>query len=583
LCRHDPRNPHVYSPALASPATRRESSTGILVFVRRMLTRSLPLFFALMVAQAVVCQDTSAPSGFSVRGVVVNAVTGQPIPRAQISIDQDLAMLTGSDGDFSFDNVAAGEHAVSVRKPGYIGFGFFSGGGGVSATRPPETGPPHRIRVGADMPALTFPITPLGMITGHVTLSTADPADGIQVEVYHRELRNGRSHWVVVGRARTRSDGAFRIAGLAPGSYMIHTQASRDVPASAADGSPVWGYPAAYYPGVSDLAAAGVLTLTSGQQTQAEMTLVRQQFFPVTIVVQTSSETPMNFQILDSGGQPSGMSAAWDRREGVARASVPNGTWTLEAHAYGRAMEFGSATFQVNSAPVSFSISVSPVPHIPVIVNSEFSVASDPSQPNAAPAVALTAVFADGIGPSSSINTSDAAQPVLNLSQPGRYWIETESYGNAATYVSSITSGGVDLAANPLVVQPGSVPAAIEIALRNDPGTITGQIDSQNPGAAANPNTPGAESQVWVYAIPLFPTTASMHNVMPNSDGQFSFNNLPPGSYRVVACDSRQEIDYHTPEGLAAWAGKGQTVTVDPAGAASVQLTVVHGTTAVPQ
>jgi hypothetical protein len=48
----------------------------------------------------------------------------------------------------------------------------------------------------------------------------------------------------------------------------------------------------------------------------------------------------------------------------------------------------------------------------------------------------------------------------------------------------------------------------------------------------------------------------------------------------VVACDAAQEIDFHSTEGLAAWAGKGQTVTVDPGGTASVELEILHTTAA---
>ena len=63
-----------------------------------------------------------------------------------------------------------------------------------------QTVPPRRIQVGPDMPALSFAITPLAMITGHITLSTADPADGIQVQVYGRQSQNGHARWSLAGR-----------------------------------------------------------------------------------------------------------------------------------------------------------------------------------------------------------------------------------------------------------------------------------------------------------------------------------------------------------------------------------------------
>ena len=66
------------------------------------------------------------------------------------------------------------------------------------------------------------------------------------------------------------------------------------------------------------------------------------------------------------------------------------------------------------------------------------------------------------------------------------------------------------------------------------------------------------------------------------ASGQFTIPNLAPGSYRVIACDSPQEIDFHSAEGLAAWAGKGQTVTVEAGGTTSADLDILH-TTAAPE
>ncbi len=169
----------------------------------------------------------------------------------------------------------------------------------------------------------------------------------------------------------------------------------------------------------------------------------------------------------------------------------------------------------------------------------------------------------------------DSGRPRVATQRQRAWPLLGEGGGLAAAYVSSVTSGGVDLGSNPLVIVPGSTPPAVEVTLRDDGGTITGIIGSQTPGAP-NPNAAGESPQVWVYAIPLFSTAAALRNVMPNSDGQFSFYAMAPGSYRVVACDAQQDIDFHSAEGLAAWAGKGQTVTVDPGGTASVQLDVAH-------
>jgi hypothetical protein len=535
-------------------------------------------------------QETTSSAGYSVRGSVINAVNGQPIARALVTLNQDQAMLTNSNGTFAFDNLAAGEYMVSVNKPGFHGFGGMMAGMVMRVSpgaRRLQNTPPRRMQVGPDMPSLTLRITPLAMIAGHLTLSTADPADGITVEAFSREFQNGRAHWVVAAQARTRSDGSFRIANLEPGSYMISTQPSLDRPGAAGnDRGPVWGYPSLYYPGVTDAAAAGVLALGAGQQAEADITLVRQQFFPIAAFVHSSSDSPASFEILDSGSRTTGIYASWDRREGIARASVPNGTWTMEAHAYGKTMEFGSTTFQVNGAPVSFAISVLPIPHIPIIIRRDFQPSADGSQAtDSGPGMNLSLIRADDVGSGNfggggMTHTDDGhgTEWELNVMSPGRYWVQAQAF--APTYVSSITSGGTDLGSNPLVIVPGSTPAPVEVTLRNDPGSITGQIATQTPNASGTPAQPGERPQLWIYAIPLFSTAANLPEGSLQSNGQFTIPNLAPGSYRVIACDAQQNIDFHSPEGLATWAGKGQTVSVDPGGTASVDLDIVHITAA---
>jgi hypothetical protein len=168
----------------------------------------------------------------------------------------------------------------------------------------------------------------------------------------------------------------------------------------------------------------------------------------------------------------------------------------------------------------------------------------------------------------------------LNVQQPGRYWVQAQAFPPA--YVSSITSGGTDLGSNPLAIIPGTTPAAVEVTLRNDPGTITGQIASLTTNSSGITNTSGPtpsageRPQLWIYAIPLFSTPANLPTGSLQANGQFTIPNLAPGSYRVVACDAPQEIDFHSAEGLVAWAGKGQTVTVEAGGTASVDLDILH-------
>ena len=108
-----------------------------------------------------------------------------------------------------FDSVPPGGYSVSVNKPGYQGRGNSIGPYRGNSFHPQRPEPPPRVQVGPDMPSVTLFITPLATIAGHVTLSTADPADGIRIQAFGRRIENGRPRWAWPAEARTRSDGSL--------------------------------------------------------------------------------------------------------------------------------------------------------------------------------------------------------------------------------------------------------------------------------------------------------------------------------------------------------------------------------------
>src|SRR5262245_66659009 len=56
---------------------------------------------------------------FKLEGIVINSVTGKPLPRALVQVNQ-RTMLTGPEGDFSFDGLPALPVRVRATKPGYF-------------------------------------------------------------------------------------------------------------------------------------------------------------------------------------------------------------------------------------------------------------------------------------------------------------------------------------------------------------------------------------------------------------------------------------------------------------------------------
>ncbi len=517
---------------------------------------------------------------YVVRGTVLNSQSHQPIARALVNAQEDAA-LTDNDGRFEL-NLPAGTMQFNIRRPGY------------SAQRSLT----HVVQVGANMPELTFYLTPEAMITGQVTLSTADGADGIRIMAYRKRFINGRDQWTMAGLATTNSEGAYRIARLQPGTYLLYTEPARDRDGLPATGATVYGYPAVYYPGVTDMSAAGLLTLTAGQHAQADFALTREPFYSVTATVANREQTRgMNFQVLDRTGRTLGLPVHWNAQQGTAQVNVPNGSYLLETRAngvqaygrgvFGQGQSYGRTEFTVAGAPVTgLSLSILPLHAVPVVVRKIFTsttntgVSAD-GQGSEGGAVSaglnLSLVPAEeffGPGAGSGLRPGEGGTYEIENVSPGKYWVEVTPFQG---YISSITSGGVDLAREPLVVGPGSTSAPIEITLRDDAGSITGQIMNGQTSSATESNgqpAVGEQQRVFVYAIPLFATAGQVSQITAQSSGQFTIGNLAPGSYRVVAFDSLQEIDFHTPQGLAKYAAVGQVVTVEASAAANVQLEV---------
>ncbi len=521
-------------------------------------------------------QETSdsANPAYPVKGVVLNSVTHQPVARALVDA-HETAVLTDNDGRFEL-SLPAGGAQISVRRPGYGARG--------RATN-------HSIQVGANMPALTLYLTPEALITGQVMLSTADAADGIRVMAYRRRINGGRETWMMQGGATTNSEGVFRIAGLQPGSYLLYTQPSRDGDGTASRGTSIYGYPAAYYPGVADMSAAGLLTLAAGQHAQADFTLTRQQFYSVTVTIANAeARGGMNLQVHDRSGRQMSFPVRWNTMQGTAQMNVPNGSYFLEGRRRGETQLYGRVDFTVAGTPLTgLNMTLLPLHAVPVTVRKVFTAtntsgfgyagSSEGNSPvSAGLNIALTAAeefFSQpGAGGMRSVEgTSEGSSFEIENVGPGRYWVETTPFEG---YVSSITSGGVDLARDPLVVGPGGSSVPIEVTLRNDTGTITAQLSGSGIGQQAGAAALGEQQQIYVYAIPLFATSEQIKMGGMQGSGQTTITGLAPGSYRVVAFDAPQEIDFHTPEGLAKYAGQGETVTVDAGSSASAQLDVIH-------
>lgn len=505
------------------------------------------------------------PSTHPVRGIVEDRQTHQPIARALVETGE-AAMLTDSEGRFEFD-LHEGVTFFLVRRPGYDS---------------DQSGRQHSVKVSADLPSLTFYLTRSASISGHVTASNDDDIEGLSFVTYRKNVLHGHTQWGVADSSGSvDADGGFKLVELsAPGTYVFCNHESGR--ADASSGRHVTSFPSLCFPGGTDFASVTPLRISAGQQAEVDITLARQPLYPVAIAVQNRAEGyRQGVDIYDRGGRPISAGIRWNEQLGTANLDLPNGSYFAASQSFRPKPWYGRVDFTVTGAPLNLSIVPLPINSIPVEVRKEFTGEQAKNQVAFAQAPGMRGV--PGVSLFLLSTNAMASGPVMGMVRkqeggaddsyvvdalPGRYWVQANAFQG---YVSSITSGGVDLAREPLVVGPGGASRPIEVTLRDDGGMIECAL-SQNPVAGASVTA----EPIFVYALPLFPSATRISETVAFGRGESRFSNLAPGSYRVMAFDAAQQIDLDDAESLAHFNTLGQTVTVAAGSTANVQLEVIR-------
>ncbi len=524
------------------------------------------------------CAAQQPPAGgqnlTNLEGVVVNALTGKPIPRAlvQVAGGGTRAMLTGPQGEFSFDGVPVGTTGIHVLKPG------FSQEGLVNA-RSAGT-----VKVAAGSGKVVIKLMPEGVITGQVTDAEGEPLEGVQIMVMHSEIANGTRRVVPSGRGQaTDEDGNFRVGGLAPGKYYLAAKAinlDRRV-LGAMSGNRRQAYPSVlYYPAAPDLEGASPLDLTAAQHITLQMSLKRVPAFKLTGTLAGIGDwKQVNIPWLtDRSGQVLAMPEKFDRATGIFEfQAVPAGSYFLRVGAMGESNQFTwtQRSVAIESDVTGLRMVLGAGTSIPVTVRAEFSADHSSGQyrsfstnPNAERTLArvqLNSVDSNEglLGSAGGPSVSNFSSQTVNNVTPGRYYVQVFPQANG--YVYSAHSGGTNLLREPLVVPTeGSVPP-IEITLRDDGGAVKIHVNSSQPPVKA-----------WAVLAPEFAPrqTPVLLNVEPGTDRLYG--GLAPGDYKVYVFDSTDGLEYANPDVLSRYNAKAVRVSVTSGGTASVGAELIH-------
>lgn len=518
--------------------------------------------------------DREATGVFEIAGRVLDADTGVPVARARVTMNlapagprpspplpgqavqrpvEPVLVVTDLSGEFRITNVPAGQAMLSCAHSGFI-----------------DPDPPlssatsislvNRKTAGAV--SVTLYVRRQALLRG-TALNERGTGAGGMVQAYRMTLMNGRYSPQPTGGAGVGADGAFRLAGLKPGRYVV---------SFAPNGFPLLPgnrvYSPVFYPGSRDVAGARELILHAGEEQQVDFRPVSEPGYEIRVRAPAAPEN-MSIWISPAAGpgglsNPVATSANWDAQERVFRASrLPAGQYVVR----GQWME-GTRMMLASKRVV-------------IAGGDSGEIVLDAS---AASGVLPVTVTHDG--PATDLyqrqtylqlRSETGGQFGMNEGRfqqlaPGIYWLTAAGVG----YIRAAHQAGRDALRDGVLVPEEGSPSPLEVVIGQASGTVEVSIDSIGGGVKADGAVKVAFLRHTGSGLQL-----EQQYVMPISRGAAAAANRPmqysmkPGVYSVVAWSGAagtEFLPYNEPAFLSRYGALMEQVTLGETGRQPVTI-----------
>jgi protocatechuate 3,4-dioxygenase beta subunit len=510
---------------------------------------------------AVSAAQNSEPG--SISGAVRDAATGEPVPRAAVSLHLPNGGVAGSQADeqgqYVFDGLAAGSYRVGVAAPLETG-----------QTLTAQQEKTVALEAGQKVTTVDFLLQAMGVISGRVLDDNKDPVAGVTVVLVAKRYDHGALRYPLAA-ARTQTDamGGYRLSGIPSGdAYLVETQ--NQLLQKASEG----GTPAdTFYPNALSPDLAEEIVLNSGEMRSGVD--VQQKKLPAYCVdgaVQGGPEAALALEILDAGAAGGSRSA----QPAAAGKSKPDGTFqvcglhpgqyafnaTGVSPGAGQPPFFAVASVEVKDSDVhDFRLphaSASPVP-------AEFVWASDASKEDPNPSVTIL-LQSRRMNVQFQIAYAAGTAKTLQL-QPDEYTIDARGMSRG-WYVKDITCGGRNVLHATAKLGGDESCGGLQITMARDAGSLAARVADRdgNPIAGVNviviPESAGTEAEMSA-AMTFGPT---------GKDGVYTARALPPGKYRVLA--TTESINFASNHVDKVWMAQARAQEVEIGASANVQVKV---------
>ena len=515
---------------------------------------------------------------FRISGTVVDAMSGQALAHAQVSInaqgvrDSGQSSETDEDGRFVFENLAAGHYSLFARRRGYLQQ-FYKQHEQFSTA----------VIVGPKLNTedLRFEMRPEASISGQVLDEMSEPVRNAQVMLFRRAVTLGRrSNWQE-NTVQTDDLGHFRFGHLVPATYFVGVSAApwyaqrvmtqQRVQQADSHGTLTFGeegvnngepeldvvYPITFFPNAPDIAGAAPITVHSGDAETADLRL--QPVPALHMIVRTASAAAASgdsaetenvwaqvTQVVADGIQMGVPANNQQIAPGIVEiAGLPPGRFNVrlnsnkggETSSRSQEVQLAGST-EVTLGEANASAGVSGVARL------ENGAALVPSPMIQLRARASGESFMAQADQSGEFSLKDQTVP------PGTYDILIQPAGVA---VKSTSATGGKASGRSLEITGGQ-DVRLKIVLSEGTGRITGY--------ALKDGKP--LDSVMIVLVPEVPE----HNLVlfrrdqSDSDGSFRLPAVHPGKYTVVAIEDGWELEWLTPGVLEKYLAGGELVHV---------------------
>jgi hypothetical protein len=529
------------------------------------LSHSLAIFAA-QSSTAVPSQSSDAT--FRIAGTIVNAIGGNPLARARITIvdaknrQKAQWIITSDDGRFDFKQVSPGKYSLQGAKRGFIP-AFYDEHEGFSTAI--VTG------AGLDTEHLVLRLDPSAMLSGKILDELGEPVRQATVSLYREDRQVGVGRIIKFRVSMTDDQGAYEFSQLDAGSYFIsatakpwyalHTvssgQPSAENPAGIVDQSLDVAYAITYYGDATEPDDATPIPVRGGDHLQADIHL---NPVPALHLIFHVPENGANGFTMPMLQKPSFDGMEMIHSDGMSQVSP--GVFEMTGVAPGRysvrTPEAGSETNDVDVTTNGQELDMSTAQRAST-VKATIQVLREPTLPPQIEVALRNSKMRIVAWQEMDAKGEVAFQDLA----PGKYDVLAGSRPKAYSVVQMSSESGI-IAGHTLNVTAG---ASMTITLSLVGGTVNVEGFARRAGKA----TSGA----MVVLVPKNPESNRelFRRDQSDQDGSFLLRSVIPGSYTIVAIENGWDLDWSRPGVIEHYAHHGQTITVSDRTRTTMHLT----------